>query len=87
MTHLQSTGCVDVNLHAKNNHQPLRWFIFQFHDTTPLVYVFTWTVHLELGMHIIYVFFTRCHTQPEPPAIKTLQGWPVGMVESLVSLK
>lgn len=49
--------------------------------------MFTWTVHLELGMHIIYVFFTRCHTQPEAPAIKTLQGSPVEMVESLVSLK
>lgn len=55
--------------------------------TTPLVCMFTWTVHLELGMHIIYVFFTRCHTQPEAPAIKTLQGSPVEMVESLVSLK
>lgn len=65
VTQLQLTGSVDVE-------QPLRWLTVQFHYSTTFVSSRNWTVHLELGMHVISVFLTRCHTQPEPPDIKPL---------------
>lgn len=42
----------------------------QFYYSSTLVSNHNWTVHLELSVHVISVFFTRCHTQPEPPGIK-----------------
>lgn len=53
----------------------------QFYYPSTLVSIHNWTVHLELSVHVISVFFTRCHTRPERPGIKPLPPPPEGMVE------
>lgn len=63
MTHLQSTGCVDVDLHAKNNQQPLRWLIFQFTRHNPACVYF----HLDGAFgawhaHYLCVLYKMPHT-------------------------